>query len=168
MEPKEFLPKANTIVSEVVQKFNSFYGVQMPVPELVFAHMVSRRAGQANYQLGKIQINPKYVPQFGLDMLEDTVPHEVGHFACKFLFPRAKQAHGPEFRLILNKLGYPKASITCHSYDADFIQRRRIMRFPVTCLKCGATLLLTRYKLCNIAHLYHRSCGGRLFNQNAL
>lgn len=62
-------------------------------------------AGRAWGSIGLIAVSPDYYKEFPDHIINVTVPHEVVHVYVRKYFPRARQAHGPEFRRLMNILG---------------------------------------------------------------
>ena len=83
----------------------------------------------------------------------ETVIHEVSHLVTRKLFPRAKQAHGPEFKRVDKKLG--GVGTRCHNFDVSSVQKvRNLTRYVVECY-CGIHYL-TKKSYLN-ADRYHCS-----------
>lgn len=62
-------------------------------------------AGRAWGAARMIAISPDYYREYPERILNITVPHEVVHIYVGKYYPRARQAHGPEFRHMMNLLG---------------------------------------------------------------
>jgi predicted SprT family Zn-dependent metalloprotease len=62
-------------------------------------------AGRAYLGINCIHISPDYLKEFPEHVMNVTVPHEVVHLYVAKYFPRAKQAHGPEFRRLMRCIG---------------------------------------------------------------
>lgn len=78
--------------------------------ELDWAITNPRTSGCASYRGGKkISLNPDYINNE--PFWNNTIKHEVAHHLQKWIYPDAKQSHGPEFRLIMKTLG---GSIATH------------------------------------------------------
>lgn len=86
--------------------------VHVPILEIVakgtpFAGMYyyGRRFGV----VGKIEINSAYFDcesECSVNECKEIIAHELAHHLVINKFPKAKQAHGPEFRWIMNSIGY--------------------------------------------------------------
>ena len=69
------------------------------------ADLKSGVAGDANFYFKRVRISKDYLKEHTKEILDTTVPHEVCHIYVAKYFPFAKQAHGPEFRRMMAKLG---------------------------------------------------------------
>jgi len=70
-------------------------------------------AGLARPHKKEIAISSDYLREHESETMQRTVAHEVCHVYVAHYFPFAKQAHGPEFRRLMNLLRLD--SSTCHS-----------------------------------------------------
>jgi len=77
------------------------------------------------------------------DVIKNTIPHEVAHLVTGKVFPRAKQSHGKEWRLVCKTL-YGCELSRCHSYS---VENARIRKRPLT------------------RHVYHCGCALHLFTK---
>ena len=87
------------------------------IPSISCTIRASRVAGVAFYA-GRIEYNLAYICT--LDKLEDfnrTIVHELAHIIQFRIYPKAKQAHGVEFRGIMARLGYDGS--TYHKYSVS-------------------------------------------------
>lgn len=86
-------------------------------------------AGQANTCLNKVSISSDYWEQYEEQLLARTVPHEVVHLYVAKYFPKAKQAHGKEFRMLMQQLGCDTS--TYHTMKLDGMEKRKnkVLRF---------------------------------------
>lgn len=69
---------------------------------------------------GTLEFNTVLAQRAGIEF-ETTIYHEVAHLVVREVYPRAKQAHGPEFRYVMSCLG--KSGRTYHSYDVSGLKR---------------------------------------------
>ena len=81
------------------------YNRAFELPKLSFDLSSSKIAGQAFLHDWKIKINPRFLQSNSEEVINVTVPHEVAHLVCFVLHPRAKQAHGPEWKGIMQDFG---------------------------------------------------------------
>lgn len=66
----------------------------------------SRTAGYAYYK-GQVEFNLTYFCTHDrMDDLVELIAHELAHIIQFRLFPAAPQAHGPEFRSIMQSIGF--------------------------------------------------------------
>lgn len=118
------------------------------VPTIIYHHSMGGVAGTAHAGRNEITFSESLLLRHSEEFLNRTVPHEVAHIVCRNVFPRAKQAHGPEWRYVCQVLGMSDLK-RCHSYDtAGLIQRRapRAKQFALRC-KCGEhKVTITIYK----------------------
>jgi predicted SprT family Zn-dependent metalloprotease len=75
-------------------------------------------AGRAYPQLNKVAFNTKLMHNANYS---NTVLHELAHLFTAARFPNAKQAHGPEFRMIMLELGGKPN--TYHNYEVQKAKR---------------------------------------------
>ena len=72
------------------------------------------RAGSAWQRAGIIEINIAYICSHdSIEQHRCTIAHELAHIIVWRLYPKAKQAHGAEFRYIMGLMGFD--SSTYHS-----------------------------------------------------
>ena len=64
-----------------------------------------RLAGVAYCRNKKIGINPHYYVDQGFEVMKEVLIHELAHVIQFVLYPKAKQAHGPEWKGIMRTLG---------------------------------------------------------------
>ena len=63
-------------------------------------------AGRYYSGRGIVEINVAYYNGGLTTDLETTIAHEIAHHIAHMLFPNASQWHGPEFRMVMNSIGY--------------------------------------------------------------
>ena len=97
-------------ILEMVKSFDSTIVVEW------FEH--NTIAGKAYPKLNKVAFNTKLMHNTGY---QNTVLHELAHLYTSDLFPHAKQAHGPEFRMIMQELGGKPN--TYHNYEVQKAKR---------------------------------------------
>lgn len=90
-------------VKEVTLLANKEFNVNMPVPQVRF-FAKGRVAGRAYYGEHLVEFN-ETLAKHNPEKFYQTVIHEVAHLVTFKVFPRAKQAHGPEFKLVDVRLG---------------------------------------------------------------
>lgn len=84
--------------------------------KLSIENLGSRVRGLAYSGQNLIKINSVYLNESAEHcegVINTTVPHEIAHLITDNLFPNAKQAHGPEWKSVMIKLGLPP--VRCHS-----------------------------------------------------
>lgn len=101
------------------------------IPSLEFDYKMSRKAGIYYPSRKHIVLNLSYSSE-GIESLIDTLAHELAHHFQFQLYPNAKQAHGREFRYILQMAGFntstyhtmslSKAKETSESYKETLIE----------------------------------------------
>ena len=62
-------------------------------------------AGIAQPYSNRVVISRDYLKECTETTIKETIPHEICHLYTAKYFPFAKQAHGPEFRRLMNILG---------------------------------------------------------------
>lgn len=83
-------------------------------PECIIINKSIRIAGFAYRNCNKVEFNLAYC-MTEKDKFSRTIYHEVAHIVQFLLFPNAKQAHGSEFRHIMNSQGLDGS--TYHTYS---------------------------------------------------
>lgn len=97
------------------------YNRAFELPKLSFELNSSKIAGQAFLHDWKIKINSRFLQSNSEEVINVTVPHEVAHLVCFVLHPRAKQAHGPEWKGIMQDFGLKPS--TYHSMRLPDVKR---------------------------------------------
>ena len=99
-EAKQYVTnKTAAIWQELQQSYNCG-----TMPEVSISLAPTKWAGFAWRSGTKIEINLAYVMSHSLDNADATIAHELAHIVQYRCFPKAKQAHGKEFRSILDCL----------------------------------------------------------------
>ena len=132
------------------------------MPEVTFFSR-SGVAGKAWYGLNKVEFN-EILAMENSDTFETTIGHEIAHLVTNQLYPNAKQHHGPEFKHVMQTLGYDPR--TYHSYDTASVSTKRVKtRFHWECVSCGDPYEIappTHKKMLAIGG-YFCSCGAPVF-----
>lgn len=84
------------------------------LPKIAYIMKPSKIAAFAYYN-GIVEFNLCYAITEGIDTYDRTIAHELAHIVQFRCFPNAKQAHGREFRYILDSIFMP--STTYHTYN---------------------------------------------------
>lgn len=90
------------------------------IGELPPINMVWKKSGTAGfaYYKGKIEFNvPYFLSNTNQSELEELIAHELAHIIQFRIYPKAKQGHGPEFRYIMNCIGF--SGRTYHSMSVS-------------------------------------------------
>lgn len=85
----------STIVSKNVNK-----------PRLVCICKGIGAAGRYHVSKQMVEINVAYYNGGLTDTLETTIAHEIAHHIAHCIWPNASQWHGPEFRMVMQSIGY--------------------------------------------------------------
>lgn len=96
--------KVEAKVAEVKAKLATLGYADIPLKVKV-CKLKGTYAGYATYATLEVAFDTEYLLNFEDEMLNETVPHEVVHHYIKKYYPRAKQAHGPEFRRLMRAIG---------------------------------------------------------------
>lgn len=84
------------------------HNIQMP--KLVFECKGKGMAGHYMPAFGGriavIMINTAYYSGGAIGNLETTIAHELAHHIADCIWPKATQWHGPEFRMVMQAIGY--------------------------------------------------------------
>lgn len=110
-----------------------------------FSSKLGVTAGYATYKTKLIELNTFLFLENIEEFFNRTIPHEVAHLVVNELYPKAKQNHGPEFRLVMETYGAdPK---TYHSYNTDSVRKPKKL-FVYTCA-CDGNLFKLSTRLHN-------------------
>lgn len=126
--------KAIARITAATEKLNRVWGKSIAVPKVEFVHGNDRVAGEAYYRSHKIVINTRFLTHdvfFDYSQGGETCEHEVAHLFTKVLFPNAKQAHGPEFRRVMNSLGL--TGRTRHSMHLPDAKKKETFTYKCQC-----------------------------------
>lgn len=89
-------------------------------PKLEILAKPTQYAGRCWYHKKLVEINLPYfmdnTPEIDAE-LKETIAHELAHWIVWNLYPLHKQAHGPEFRLVMQSVGY--SGNTYHTMDVS-------------------------------------------------
>lgn len=108
----------DTVSTKLWSNISAVYGAAVGnIPIIEYELKASGIAGKAYYS-GKVVFNVAYVMALSTpEQFDETIAHELAHIVQYRIYPRAKQAHGTEFRDIMAWLGY--SGCTYHSYDSS-------------------------------------------------
>jgi hypothetical protein len=98
---------------EVWAAYKTIYNLPS-LPSILIGSEAKGTAGRAYKRGYKVWFNVAYCMTEG-DAFIRTIRHELAHIIQLLLFPHARQAHGPEFRSILQNVGWD--SSTYHTYN---------------------------------------------------
>lgn len=139
----EMLKKVQNRVTEV-QKQLAARGYPLVEIHASVKTLKAGRAGEALPHACAIAISEHYLNEHESQVLYRTVAHEVCHVYVRKYFPRAKQAHGPEFRYLMNSIGVDGS--TCHSMQLSTgpaIKRKTKTRYMYVTVNTGKSVVLT-------------------------
>lgn len=127
-----------------VDLFNEMFPTLNLAQPAVSFFSKSVMAGCAYCSSNRLEFNEILMKQDGF---ENTVVHEIAHLIVKKLFPFAKQAHGPEFRRVMNAVGFE--GTTYHKYDISEVRKTKRYEYKCSC------------KIHNLSAIRHnnQSCG---------
>lgn len=143
-------------------------GQNIPLPNLRFRQL-GRVAGVCRFifptKTGEVIINPDFFKNHYDDMLNDTVPHEVAHFAATFIYGRQAYNHGGYWKHVMSWLGIPSAE-RCHEYSLEGVKTRTVQKpFKYNCRCAGLDHWQTQYihnKILRGTNYRCRKCKTRL------
>lgn len=98
--------KVVAIVNETLEKARKMWPSKAHLITPLIVGWENKKVGTAGLAYmgrGKVTFNPTYIDQ--KDFWETTIVHEVAHHIQRWIYPTAKQAHGPEFRYIMSLFG---------------------------------------------------------------
>jgi SprT protein len=84
---------------------------------------------------GLIRLSRPLWPKASAEERRETVVHEACHVIADYRYG-GKQGHGPRWRKMMARCGYPAAE-RCHSVDNEAIRRRRERRRVEVLARCG-------------------------------
>lgn len=87
---------------------------KIKMPEIRIINKPKNVSGTAYRYSNRVEFNLPYCI-LAKEAYKETIYHELAHMIQFALFPAAKQAHGPEFRYILQSQGF--AGKTYHYYS---------------------------------------------------
>lgn len=123
MLEKHLITQVEDKVLETLLTAQRVFGRTFELPKVEFKDM-GRTAGKAYFGQNRIVLAPTLLQENGFDFIERTVPHEIAHLVNHYVYPFAKQAHGPEWRSVMRGLGLSEVS-RCHSYDTSSVAQSR-------------------------------------------
>jgi len=81
------------------------------------------------YGIYKVELNQAMVTEANeKTFIDEIIPHEIAHILTNFLYPRVKQAHGPEWKAVCRALG-GNSSRTCNSLAGVTVKRNMVKRY---------------------------------------
>jgi len=122
-------------VLETLERAQRAFNITLDIPKIEYRDM-SGTAGMAYPTLWKVVYAITLFEQNEERFLNRTVPHEIAHLVTHKIYPKAKQAHGPEWRYVMHVLGVTDNS-RCHSYDTSSVKKRRSPRAKPNRVYCG-------------------------------
>ena len=105
---------AHKLFLECWQNYSVVYGVKMPsLPQFDAESKAMGTAGFYYFASRKVWINLAFYQGGDTSNLRETIAHEIAHHLCRMMFPNAPQSHGPQFKNIMQSIGYD--GNRCHS-----------------------------------------------------
>ena len=122
------MPKTNQeLIQEITATTNLFWEELSKVykigniPAIHFNNNKSNIAGFAYRWEKKVEFNLRFAEERDF---ETTIMHELAHIVQYLVYPFAKQAHGPEFRSIMQTMGFSPR--TYHSYNVKAAKSKKL------------------------------------------
>ena len=98
---------ADSLMREVWQNYCIVFGAKMPsYPQFDATSKGIGNAGMYYPRTRTVWINLAYFHGGGHESLRETIAHELAHHIVEFMYPQSKQYHGPEFKYVMNQIGY--------------------------------------------------------------
>lgn len=97
--------KVKTRIAEVQDQLAALGFKHINIMSVAVKRLRPGVSGLAYTRTNSIEISVDYMREHEDQMLARTVPHEVVHLYVAKYYQYAKQAHGPEFRRLMNALG---------------------------------------------------------------
>lgn len=116
---------------EVYAKAVSMFGVRFPMPTIEF-YRGNLTAGTANSYLNQLRFNMDFAEKNSAKFHE-TVIHEMAHLVTKYVYPSARQAHGPEFKMIDKKLGGRGTARNSYDLPDSYIENKFPYAYSCDC-----------------------------------
>jgi SprT protein len=129
--PNHFQHKTQSMMEQFFALASAFYKTSFALPDLVFFHR-GTAAGKANYSSHTLALNYPLLQREGTSALNTTVGHEVAHFIVHALYGRKAQAHGKEWRYVMQDvLGLPAERT--HQFAVADLKSRTLQTFAYKC-----------------------------------
>jgi predicted SprT family Zn-dependent metalloprotease len=106
---------------EAIYRNSSWYDSTLSFTLHWMKNTRNRVAGRAFYADNHIELNPEIYLRNKGEFFR-TVVHELCHLLQRRHFPSAKQAHGPEWKMIFRSFGYEPS--TYHNYNVEGVKRK--------------------------------------------
>lgn len=153
----EFTKEAVNVANE------KFPDAKVTMPRIEFFQRTGR-AGTVWHLQNLIMYN-EVLAQDNLSEFPNVAKHEVAHIVTHRIYPNAKQAHGPEFKHVLTKMGGDGR--TYHSMDVSKVKTRKKKFRAVYSCDCKTLHNVTRnaHKKISLFITGYRckKCGSSLF-----
>lgn len=153
--------RAQQALDEAYERIISIYGKRgaMPKPKLRF-DLRGVCAGKARLAKNIVDINEAHLIRHTDEILEDTIPHEVAHFAAWFYFKDT--GHGVPWQGVMMALGLEPRR--CYEYDGAEFKVRQVKRPYVYACACSEhKLTAIRHRRARRGHPYVCvDCGRKL------
>lgn len=132
-------------VQYYVDKFNSIYKFNMPMPN-IFYDIVGSKAGEARMSAKgaySVHFNPKIASLDWKEFINNTIAHEVTHIAVfqwsKFNSKPIPAPHGPRWNYMMREVGAtPKRTHEVDVYDI----KRNVSQYEYEC-KCPEPVIVS-------------------------
>lgn len=139
----------------------NIYEVKLEAPEIRFD--IKGAAWGCFVRHGKrrwIRYNPSLFCRYYTEGLNETVPHEVAHYAVDVLFPKNRcKPHGAEWKAVMRRFGIENPRAT-GDYDISGLDVRRQHRYDYSCRCRQHQLTSTRhYRILRGKQYLCRGCG---------
>ena len=160
--PNDFAHKTQTMMEQFFADASAFYKRSFTLPDLVFFHR-GTAAGKANYSAHTLALNYPLLQREGMTALHATVGHEVAHFIVQDLYGRKAQAHGKEWRYVMQEvLGLPAKRT--HQFAVTDLKTRTLQTFAYQCECSHHTLTSIRHNRVQSGKQEYRckKCGEKL------
>jgi len=132
--------RVKNVILLTASKIEYIYGRSMDLPQVKY----DLRGRTAGYAVGghTIRLNLEILndPRYIEDMINQTIPHEVTHIACKQFWPNERVAHGWKWQSMMVRIGLTPDR--CHQYETKKARQTKKYRYTCGCsrpLMLGAT-----------------------------
>jgi len=138
--------------------------------ERVEVNIRGRAAGQIRFdrrscvgQLPVLRFNPAMLACYGMEFVDEVVPHECAHLVAYSLFGFKIKPHGPQWKSLMRDL-YQLEPLVTHRFEVPERKKRRY--FPYVCCCDNKVHELTAIRHNRVmrqqAHYLCRACGSKL------
>ena len=106
------------------------YAIDLPAPSITYNDNITGYAGFAYRQKHEVEYNVLYI-YIARESFLEVIVHELVHRVVNIKYPKAKQAHGKEFKTIMQLAGFKGDTYHTWSKNHLYIARAKIQEFTM-------------------------------------